>query len=320
MFFIYSLDLKTLSIELHDCCNLETEVDTLLDTVVRNFIRVEEGEKKATNPFKDDVNDDAITEDGYFLRHSKDTPRQVYVHHRKSQVLPGRVWNSFNVEYERKTVYGVTQLEMESQPLVKNVIVKTPAQPLDTKYSDHLAKLKERLILQKEKVDNQMKNLKQTTQTTQNNIWISQSFSDTETDYEGPKSRLERYINSEHVSDTETDSEYDCGEKYFYGADIDADIDEDEDEEFSRVIETLRKNGPTNKLIEEAKKFEKEEFERLPVKYDYLFPLPPSPLSSAYYPPPPTSSPSPPPPPTSLPPPPPPPPPPARPFRSFSLG
>ena len=299
MFFIYSLDLTTLQVKLHDCCNFESSVDTLLDTVAKNFIRVEEGEKKAEYPYKDDEKDENVKEDGYFLRHCKENPQRIFVHRRQSRLLPGTLWNSYEVKCEKVSLFGVTfskgvePLPVAKQPSIKNTVAT--ASPIG-----YLDQLKERLVLQKAKVESQMN-----IEPLQENVWIGESNSDaeTETDYVGPRSRLEKCIANE--SQGSDDSEYDCGEEYFCGGN---DEDEkDEDEQFAKVIETLRKTGPTTRLIEEAKKFQKEEFEKLPVKYDYLFPLPPSPLATAYYPPVP-NTPSPPPSTSYYPPPPPPPP------------
>jgi len=108
MFFIYSLDLVTLKVTIHDSCINRNEISSLLDYNARQFILQEQGEKAAKNPYRDDVADEEITTDGYFLRHEKDSDK-IAVYYRKTVIYNGQWWDSHKVCFDKVRVFDVTE-------------------------------------------------------------------------------------------------------------------------------------------------------------------------------------------------------------------
>jgi len=160
MFFIYSFSLDDLAVKLYDFCRTKDSISDLLDTIARNFIRHEEGERCAEAPYYDEVAEDQLTTDGYFLRHSSEKPNQIDVYLRKTQVTVGRVWNSYEVNCKKVMHFAVTEasLGLPIECTGKGVITQTFNTAMEAQQQvDHLAALKERLVEQRMKVDQQIK-------------------------------------------------------------------------------------------------------------------------------------------------------------------
>ena len=158
MFFIYSLQLDTLIVKLYDFCRTKDGVDELLDTVARNFIRRERGERHAESPYRDDLTD-VITDEGYFLRHSADNLHQIDVYLRKTNVITGRVWNSYDVSCKKVMQFAVSEaaLGLPIECTGRGVTRQTFSSSKEAKQqSVHFNLLKERLVQQREKVDNEI--------------------------------------------------------------------------------------------------------------------------------------------------------------------
>jgi hypothetical protein len=158
MFFIYSLSLKDFTVKLYDFCRTKDGVNDLLDTVAKNFVRHEEGERRAESPYRE-IPDDEITEEGYFLRHSDEKPDQIDVYVRKIQVAVGRVWNSYDVSCKKVMHFAVTEasLGLPIECTGKGVTVQTFSTAKESQQQgDHLSALKERLVKQRERVDKQI--------------------------------------------------------------------------------------------------------------------------------------------------------------------
>lgn len=156
MLFIYSINNKTYEVKLHDMCASEEKLSGLLETVAKNFITREEGERRAEAPFKDEIPDEQIVEDGYFLRHSSTKPNQIDVYLRKTNVNQGRVWNSYEVTCEKVLHFSVTEagLELPIEKSNKGVLSPKFSNSLEAEQqSAHIAELKARLVSRRQKVD-----------------------------------------------------------------------------------------------------------------------------------------------------------------------
>ena len=125
MLFVYSLELETLTLKLHDFSSNHKEAADLLNRIAINFIRTECGDRRAEEAFKDNVKDSDITEDGYFLRHSEETTNRIDVYHRKTFISTG-LWTSVKYEIKKVKFYSITEASMNmpienSQPVRKPV-------------------------------------------------------------------------------------------------------------------------------------------------------------------------------------------------------
>ena len=204
MFFIYSLSLEDSVVKLYDFCRTKDGVTDLLDTVARNFIRHEEGERRAESPYRDDTTD--VTDEGYFLRHSADKPDQIDVYLRKTTVEVGRVWNSYDIHCVKIMLFSVTEaaLGLPIECTGKGVTTQTFNSSKDAQHQvDHLDALKERLKSQRAKVDEQIKAREG------NDEWVYNDMpplvkidSDSESDNDSgnPIVRLRERINAECAS------------------------------------------------------------------------------------------------------------------------
>lgn len=159
MFFIYSLNIEDYNIQLYDFCRTKDGITELLDTVARNFIRREEGERAAEAPYRDDITNDKLTDNGYFLRHSGEKPYQIDVYQRKTNVEVGRVWNSYEITCKKVMHFSVTEasLGLPIECTGKGVTTKTFNNAKEShEQADHINALKMRLVSQREKVDKQL--------------------------------------------------------------------------------------------------------------------------------------------------------------------
>lgn len=112
MYLVYSLDLKTLNIKVYDFCNSKNTVNSLLRNCATNFILIEEGERKSEKAFKDDVSDDQITEDGYFLRSSKEKLNEINVFKRKTHMQNGWTGKYATIHVDKVMVFGITETSL----------------------------------------------------------------------------------------------------------------------------------------------------------------------------------------------------------------
>lgn len=112
MYLIYSLDLETLKPRIYDFCRSKDTVGTLLRNCATNFILIEHGERRAEGAFKDDVKDNDIAEDGYFLRLSTISPNQIDVFRRTTITQNGWTGRYVNVEVKRIMVFAVTEASL----------------------------------------------------------------------------------------------------------------------------------------------------------------------------------------------------------------
>ena len=111
MFIIYSLALESLDISFHGYCETRSEIGELMDSVAKKFIRLEEGDKRATDPYKDDVEDKEITEDGYFLRHTD--AKRIDVFLRKTVVFTGRLVNTCSIDVKKVMYFSVAEADFK---------------------------------------------------------------------------------------------------------------------------------------------------------------------------------------------------------------
>lgn len=159
MFFIYSLDLKDNSVKLYDFCRTKEGVTDLLNTVATNFIARECGERAAENAFRDDIPNEEIEQDGYFLRHSAERPNQIDVYQRKTSVVKGYIMNSFDVTCECVSLFSVTEASLGLPIECTGKGVTTPTfnnAKEQHDQTDHIEALKQRLVAQREKVEQQI--------------------------------------------------------------------------------------------------------------------------------------------------------------------
>ena len=186
MFYIYSINIDDLALQLYDFCHTEETIDTLLDRVAKKFILREAGERRAESPYCDDTPNVSITDDGYFLRHS-DKPQQIDVYHRKTSIHPGHVWNSFDVSCKKVMYFAVveTPFELSIQYNVKNNDI--PAKPIGT----FVPELKTVLVNRRMIVDKQIECEPNDTNA---EIEDSNSESDLDSDVESDPEQLENPI------------------------------------------------------------------------------------------------------------------------------
>lgn len=161
MFFIYSLDLKDNSVKLYDFCHTKEGVTDLLNTVATNFIARECGERVAENAFRDDTPNEEIEQDGYFLRHSAEHPNQIDVYQRKTSVNAGMFLTSVDVTCECVSLFSVTEASLGLPIECTGKGVTTPTfnnAKEQHDQTDHIEALKQRLVAQREKVEQQIAN------------------------------------------------------------------------------------------------------------------------------------------------------------------
>lgn len=164
MFFIYSLDIEKLTVKLYDFCRTKGDIDGLLDTVARNFITREEGERVAENPYRDNMTNEQIVKDGYFLRHSNKEQYVIDVYLRSTNIVPGTMWNSYEITCKKVMHFAVTEASMGLPIEYKENIVKKPVfenSHITQLQADHMEELKSRLVLQRAQIEDEMNNMKQ---------------------------------------------------------------------------------------------------------------------------------------------------------------
>nr|QBK87497.1 MAG: hypothetical protein LCMAC201_04070 [Marseillevirus LCMAC201] len=203
MFFIYSLNLENLAVKLYDFCRTKDGISNLLDTVATNFICHEEGERRAESPYRDDLTDEHITDEGYFLRHSSDAPNQIDVHFRKTIILPGRVWNSYDLVCKKVMQFSVTEasLGLPVECTGKGVITQTFSSAKEAQQQfDHLEELKLRLAPLKIKIAERIQADRLKVENQQVDL---PSDSDTdEEELENPISRLKKVMLTTELQET----------------------------------------------------------------------------------------------------------------------
>jgi hypothetical protein len=192
MFFIYSINLNDLNIKLCECCQTMDGITNLLDVVATNFIRSEEGDRRAEKPFRDDTPDDLITGDGYFLRHSVKEDNRINVYIRKTTIIPGHLWNSVNIECQPIMDFAITEASLNPR---SNYVGTTNGVFQNRAHLDELKKI---LEARKIKIDEDIKNYECTEG--YKIIKIEQEESDIESDsdidiQENPLISLQRRIN-----------------------------------------------------------------------------------------------------------------------------
>lgn len=159
MFFVYSLNLENYNIRLYDFCRTKDGLADLLENAATNFILREEGERRSESPYRDDIEDKDINQDGYFLRHSKDKANQIDVYQRKTQIIPGTIWDSYDVSCKKVMHFSVTEaaLGLPIECTGKGVTTQTFSTSKEAlEQNDHIAALKERLVSRREVVDRQI--------------------------------------------------------------------------------------------------------------------------------------------------------------------
>lgn len=125
MLFIYSIELETLNLELHDCCMYHKDAADMLRNIAVSFIRTECGDKRAKDAFKDNVTDPADIEDGYFLRRSDKTTNRIDVYLKKTLITPGWIGNSVSTEINHVKFYSITEASL-GMPIEKKMEMKKP--------------------------------------------------------------------------------------------------------------------------------------------------------------------------------------------------
>ena len=156
MFFIYSLDIEKLTVKLYDFCRVKEGITDLLDTVARNFITREEGERVAEDPYRDNLTDEQIVKDGYFLRHSDKGPYVIDVYLRSTNIIPGTMWNSYEITCKKVMHFAVTEASMGLPIEYSGTTVKAPVFESSRSaqlQADHMEELKRRLASRRAQVD-----------------------------------------------------------------------------------------------------------------------------------------------------------------------
>jgi len=155
MFLVYSVEPETLIVKLYSELqnSLELAQVELHNTAV-NFIKVESGDKKAQDPFRDGTPDSKITEDGYFLRHEVNKENKIEVYQRKTTITQGSIWGvTVSTKVKKVLIFGITECESNPQtqsPLFKPVGPVRPQPVPNTKqannYNNLLTELKDTLL------------------------------------------------------------------------------------------------------------------------------------------------------------------------------
>jgi hypothetical protein len=150
MLFIYSLELETLTLKLHDFCNYHKDAAEFLNNIAINFIKAECGDRKAENAFKDNVKDSEITEDGYFLRHSDNTTNQIDVFLRKTTITHGWLGSSVSTKVTKVKYYSITEAALGLPIEKKTETAKKPSFETAKQaavYDNLIAELKDKLMI-----------------------------------------------------------------------------------------------------------------------------------------------------------------------------
>lgn len=156
MFFIYSVDITNLSVNIHNYTKDSSKIEECLDHAAKNFIKHEQGERAAESPYRDNVSDTEITDDGYFLRKNIDHPNQIDVFHRKTKVQSGYVYNSYDVEIKKVLHFGVSENNIdfgENVSIASSPVNLPPPPPPPMPTMPYFDDLKNRLAIQREKLD-----------------------------------------------------------------------------------------------------------------------------------------------------------------------
>ena len=117
MFLIYSLNLENYEVKIIDTTPFKHSISTTLQQAVLNFIKSEQGERYVADAIKDNVPDEKITQDGYFIRSSKEKNHYYIVFKRNTVYTPGRFWGlNLTVNINPVLHFGVLESSLE-QPL-----------------------------------------------------------------------------------------------------------------------------------------------------------------------------------------------------------
>ena len=150
IYFVYTLKADNQSVELLDYCNKESDIPVLLVKTAKKFIAHEDGQRRAEAPFYE--NESAPETDGHFLRKNGD--HQIDVYRRTTELIPGTIWNSFNITCEKIMHFGVTSTDMDFSSL--RIVTALPSERTSSHQDAHLAELKTRLQSQLQKVNSQI--------------------------------------------------------------------------------------------------------------------------------------------------------------------
>lgn len=155
MFFIYSVNLNDLTVDIHDYSKDFLNVNDCLDRAAKSFIKREQGERAAIDPYRNDVPDAEITDDGYFLRKNNDNENQIDVFHRKTKVQNGYVYNSYDVEINKVCQFGVSESNIDFSTCIPKVEIPSlpPPPPPPMPQIPYFDDLKSRLAIQREKLE-----------------------------------------------------------------------------------------------------------------------------------------------------------------------
>ena len=118
MFYIYSLELETLKLQLHGYTESKDSAEKILKNTSVEFVRSECGDKMAENAF----NEISISQDGYFLKENND---KIDVFLRKTIITPGTIWGA-SVKYQTTKVkfYSIVEYLTNTDVNVNTVVEK----------------------------------------------------------------------------------------------------------------------------------------------------------------------------------------------------
>jgi hypothetical protein len=142
MYFVYSIDLSTSDILIHDFARSDSSLVELVTNAATAFISSEEGAKKAEYPFKDDTPNEKLTDVvGYFLRRSTKNPLEIEVWKREITTTSGWLGQTHTVSCNKKKLYKITESELS---LPVDVVGFRPSKPVMK--SGQSASLNDKLI------------------------------------------------------------------------------------------------------------------------------------------------------------------------------
>ena len=169
MLVVYSVDISTLKIDIHGIYPLNSleskNPHEAVDSAARSFICRYQGEIRSKDPYRDDIPDNKIVDDGCFLRHSNDLPSRIDVYSRK--VVPGTMWYSVDckkiVSFDYSWFGSPPQMETDisetvTEELSKNIPVgskNTSVVSQSHENTGYMVELKQRLDIIRAELDRQ---------------------------------------------------------------------------------------------------------------------------------------------------------------------
>jgi hypothetical protein len=149
MFYIYSLELTTLSVTLHDSTDYHKDASELLTDIAVSFIRSESGDKRAESAFKNNISE--IDQDGYFLVRNDKTTDRIDVYQRRTVITAGYWGSTVKYQTDKIRFYSITEAQLQNiseistpSPISQVSVSSSPVsriqiQPLKSKHANHEA-------------------------------------------------------------------------------------------------------------------------------------------------------------------------------------